>query len=883
MTNFQKLKHDARRAEQRSDWQRAIDLYRAALEYDAENVDLSIYNRIGDLHMRQGDTAAAVECYEQAAERYAEQGMQTSAIALCNKILRIAPDRDVLYRRLGGLHAQTGLLAEGRRCCMVYVDRATEQGRHEDALEAVEEFAAATGDEPIRLTYADRLETLGDERGAAAQLRSVHESREARGTPAADLLERIQRLDPTGETAIPMAHTDGPAAALAGSVDLASLVAEALDTAGAGRGFDPSPVPAVTPPTRSGDDGLAGVRGILGRFREQVGDALPDDDLAARYDLGVEYMTIGLVDEAVEEFQLAIAEPALVEAAHARLAECLALCGSEPVTAAPASGAQPERVAEAQPAAEPELGSEDQPAAPESAGTDAGPGGEDDEPSDELSGHYFRARLAQYRIRRAEERHTTDHAAHAELGTAYVEMDLLQEAVREFAVALKGPRPIAARAVRALRKLGERQDTVPELALHVVETLSEASSLEAAEDLSRKLAERWGRDHFLAERLDGLRSDLESTEEVLPDLESLFPGIAAGAPEAQPVPSAPDDTGGERGGEHLRELDQLLGELGAEEPSDEMDYALREDDEHIQALKEADELCAAGRTEDAEGVLHRLLDRLRESHRAREAMIVLDRLLVLKPEDVSLHEDKTELALMVNDRRALLVAYAELGACLQRQGSGRSARTAYGRILDFDPTNEQAKAAIAEIDRQEIELESRATSGRRKPRRPRSRALETERAELDVMLNDLGMDDDSDPDGEALAAGETTGSASENPKSEANSRYELGLAFRQMGMWEEAVEELRAALARLDEPSEALEALGESLHQAGRNEEAVTELESHLFGVDDDTRVVGALYFLAQALRAEGRDADARRALTRVEAASPGYRDAAQLLSELSH
>ena len=882
MTNFQKLKHDARRAEQRSDWQRAIDLYRAALEFDAETVDLSIYNRIGDLHMRQGDTAAAVECYEQAAERYAEQGMQTSAIALCNKILRIAPDRDVLYRRLGGLHAQTGLLAEGRRCCMVYVDRVTEQGRHEDALEAVEEFAVATGDEPIRLTYADRLEALGDARGAAVQLRSVHDARADRGTPSVDLLERIQRLDPTGETVASPTPAGGPdATVLAGSVDLASIVAQALEAAGGRQAFDPAPTPAAPLPIPLGDAGLSGVRGIIGRFREQVAEAISEDDLAVRYDLGVEFMTIGLVDEAVEEFQLAIAEPALMEAAHARLAECLVLRGSAPMPAMPTAAAEPQPIAE--PVAEPEPSAEDEPAAPESAGIDPKPAHQDHEPSDELSGHYFRARLAQYRIRRAEERHTTDHAAHAELGTAYAEMELTQEAVREFAVSLKGPRPIAARAVRALRKLGGREDTVPELALHVVKTLSEASEPEAAEELSRKLTDRWGSDHPLAGRLDELRSEIGRTEEELPALESLFPGVAAGAPAGESRPHGATEADAEGGGEHLRELDQLLGALDAEEPSNEMDDALREDDGHIQALKEADEHCAAGRMEEAEGVLYRLLDRLKQSHRAREAMIVLDRLLVLKPEDIVLYQDKTELALMVNDRRALLVAYAELGACLQRQGAARSARTTFGRILDFDPTNEQAKAAIAEIDRQEIEVESRATSGKPKPRRPRSRAKEAERAELDVMLSDLGLDDDSDPDGEALAAGESAGSGAVNPKSEADSHYELGLAFRQMGMWEEAVEELRAALSHLDDSSEALEALGESLHQAGRNEEAVTELESHLFAADDDARFVGALYYLAQAQRAEGRDADARKALTRVEAASPGYRDAAQLLSELSH
>jgi len=181
MTNFQKLKHDARRAEQRSDWQRAIDLYRRALDFGPETVDLRIYNRIGDLHMRQGDAGAAVDCYEQAAERYAAQGMHTSAIALCNKALRIAPDRDTIYRQLGGLHAKTGLLAEGRRSCMTFVGRAIESGRLDEAREAVEEFATETGDEQIRLAYADALQSRGDTTAAFGQIRVVHDARQSRG------------------------------------------------------------------------------------------------------------------------------------------------------------------------------------------------------------------------------------------------------------------------------------------------------------------------------------------------------------------------------------------------------------------------------------------------------------------------------------------------------------------------------------------------------------------------------------------------------------------------------------------------------------------------------------------------------------------------------
>ena len=82
MTTFQKLKHEARRAEQRSDWARAIDLYQRALDTDEDMADLSLYNRIGDLYLRLGQNEDAVESYERAVERYADNGMLTSAICL---------------------------------------------------------------------------------------------------------------------------------------------------------------------------------------------------------------------------------------------------------------------------------------------------------------------------------------------------------------------------------------------------------------------------------------------------------------------------------------------------------------------------------------------------------------------------------------------------------------------------------------------------------------------------------------------------------------------------------------------------------------------------------------------------------------------------------
>ena len=51
-----------------------------------------LYNRVGDLHLKTNDTAAAVRSYERAVDLYADQGFFNNAIALSGKILRVTPE-----------------------------------------------------------------------------------------------------------------------------------------------------------------------------------------------------------------------------------------------------------------------------------------------------------------------------------------------------------------------------------------------------------------------------------------------------------------------------------------------------------------------------------------------------------------------------------------------------------------------------------------------------------------------------------------------------------------------------------------------------------------------------------------------------------------------
>ncbi len=194
------LKNQARREEQRENWTRAIELYREAINLSEESgevsLDLSLYNRVGDLYRRQGDTEQAVDFYHEAVDRYADQGLHTGAIALCNKILRLAPDRVEVHRSLGRLHAATGLVAEARNSFGEYCSRVEEEGREEDARDARLELARLVDDRELLLETVDAMVEEGRESPALEALLAWWEEAREAGEEASEVRARIEELDP---------------------------------------------------------------------------------------------------------------------------------------------------------------------------------------------------------------------------------------------------------------------------------------------------------------------------------------------------------------------------------------------------------------------------------------------------------------------------------------------------------------------------------------------------------------------------------------------------------------------------------------------------------------------------------------------------------------
>jgi tetratricopeptide (TPR) repeat protein len=115
-----------------------------------------------------------------------------------------------------------------------------------------------------------------------------------------------------------------------------------------------------------------------------------------------------------------------------------------------------------------------------------------------------------------------------------------------------------------------------------------------------------------------------------------------------------------------------------------------------------------------------------------------------------------------------------------------------------------------------------------------------------------------------------------------DSHYDLGVAFKEMGLIDEAVAEFQKALRGPDHRVRAYEALGQCFVEQGRFQVATTLLRRALESTGaDDQRLVGVLYLLGYASETMGRHGDAVGYYQRVFAVDIEFRDVSSRLAAL--
>lgn len=219
--SIESLKQKARKAEQNEDWKKALEHYDKALTELAreEQVDIGLYNRVGDLYVRVNRLDKAVDHYEKAVELYREAYLPNNAIAVCKKIIRNVPDHHQAYLVIGQIRAEQGFIPDARTNFLTYAERMQQVGDLDESFRALVEFCdLAPDDVGVRITVAEQMAAQDRTEEAVEQLLVVrrHYSELGESEKASEIEAKILELDPEADlTAMPAmggfagSHDDG--------------------------------------------------------------------------------------------------------------------------------------------------------------------------------------------------------------------------------------------------------------------------------------------------------------------------------------------------------------------------------------------------------------------------------------------------------------------------------------------------------------------------------------------------------------------------------------------------------------------------------------------------------------------------------------------------
>jgi tetratricopeptide (TPR) repeat protein len=186
----------ARKLAQKNAKDKALAEYQKLLKLDPKDAKLRL--EVGDAHRRWGQVDEAVETYQRVAEQYMVEGFDARAVAVFKQILNLVPDRFDAYAPLAELYERMGLTAEALVALQTAADGYYRQGRKAEALDLLRKMANADpSNTRSRIKVADLLRQEGKQEDAVAEYLLAAEELEGQGDAeaAAGVYRRILELD----------------------------------------------------------------------------------------------------------------------------------------------------------------------------------------------------------------------------------------------------------------------------------------------------------------------------------------------------------------------------------------------------------------------------------------------------------------------------------------------------------------------------------------------------------------------------------------------------------------------------------------------------------------------------------------------------------------
>ena len=823
MSKLEKQKEKARNLEAK-DPKGAIEAWQQVLKGQEEegdpNPDLAIFNRIGDLYLKVRDPAQAADYYDQAVDKYAELGFHNNAIAMCNKVLRNAPGRQTTYLKLAKLYASKGFMAEAKQNFVEYAERMHKVGKIQQAFAALKELADISAEGAhLRETLEDHLRMYGD-----------------------------PERRPAAPTAAPPKAKPPDDPSKSGSRKTSSLVFLDVDSPPAGkpavkgRVAPPPPAPPKpAPEPKPEPEPALEPEGVADSLLETV-TAEPDTSLEIESTSLVEGLESTTAGGTLEGFETTSAEFGDIEL--------------------------------------------DAPEVP-SLRDEVSP---DDIPPP-----------AEFEPTMAEEASSPESAIELE--------PLLETEIEIEAPVAKAPPPVAPvvpkrPGVGSPPRFGGPSPKAPEppKVKPVVpkrpappprKSMVEVPPLELEPDFDTGATDSGHEVDDQPLAIDDAPAGAGGT--------TIGPG--GGRRRSGAIDLSLDGVvtgGGEEGGSLVfadmdttptkPSIEALEGRV-ADDP---------DDPEGHQALGEA--LIEAGERERGVEELDLATTGFETRGNLPQARDLVDEILRLDPNSVRHRQKQVEFAFKSGDKAKLIDAYVELADTLLRSDLPDKARAVYKRVAEHDPANERAKAALAM-------LAPVATPPPEPPPKPKAKVRDTEGktaardakmkvrdeaaeagdfVDLSAMIldEDLPVRDtrmkiaDEEPTGDEerdfqeMLARFKQGIDENIDEGDFQAHYDLGVAFKEMGLFDEAIAELQKALRAPDGKLRSSEALGVCFIDKGAYVVAESILRRALdLPASGDQERLGVLYWLGRALEELGKRAEARELYGRVFAVDIRFRD----------